>query len=288
MTLEVVRPAGRGIGPIIYGFRSHTRERHHDAHAGHRAAPGAARGGDRPPAPLHRRGVPRERGGRDVHDARPRDERGHHRGVRRAGRRRRRRGRRCAPRVRRGSLADDEGGRAREGPAPDRRARPRARRGVHRARGPRHRHADQADARARGPRRAELRVLRGRHHRAARPVLPGGRRVPELHDPQARRRCRDDHALERAAHAVDLAHRAGAGRGQHDRPQARRVVAAHRDAARRRSSRRPSCRRASSTSSTASARPPAPRCRRIPTCSSSASRGRRRRARRSSPPARRR
>ena len=108
---------------------------------------------------------------------------------------------------------------------------------------------------------AELRLLRGRRHRAARPLVPGRRRVPQLHDPQAGRRGRADHAVERAADALDLAHRAGARRRQHDRAQAGRVVAV----CRRRCSAgarggRPA-RAASSTSSTASARPPARRSR---------------------------
>ena len=43
--------------------------------------------------------------------------------------------------------------------------------------------------------------------------LPGRRRVPQLHDPQAGRRRRADHALERAADAVDVADRAGLAAG---------------------------------------------------------------------------
>ncbi len=61
--------------------------------------------------------------------------------------------------------------------------------------------------------------------------VPGRRRVPQLHDSQAGRRRRADHAVERAADALDVAHRAGARRRQHDRAQASRVVAADRDAA---------------------------------------------------------
>ena len=49
-------------------------------------------------------------------------------------------------------------------------------------------------------------------------------------DPQAGRRGGADHALERAADALDVAHRAGAGGREHDRPQAGRVVAAVLDA----------------------------------------------------------
>ena len=52
---------------------------------------------------------------------------------------------------------------------------------------------------------------------AARPLVPGRRRVPQLHGPQAGRRGRADHALERAADALDLAPRAGARGGQHRR-----------------------------------------------------------------------
>ena len=103
---------------------------------------------------------------------------------------------------------------------------PRARRGVHRARGPRHRHADLADARPCRARRAELRLLRGRDRGAARPRLPGGRRVPQLHGTQAGRRRRADHALERPADALDLADRAGARRratrSSSSRPSGRR------------------------------------------------------------------
>ena len=106
-------------------------------------------------------------------------------------------------------------------------------RAVRRARGARHRHADRADARPRGARGAELRLLRGRRDRAPRPLVPGRRRVPQLHDPQAGRRRRADHAVERAADAHDLAARPGARRGQHGRAQAGRVVAAVGDAARR-------------------------------------------------------
>ena len=50
-----------------------------------------------------------------------------------------------------------------------------------------------------------------------------------------------DHALERAVHALDLEDRAGARRGLHRRPEARRVVAALGLAARRPRRRRPAC-----------------------------------------------
>ena len=80
--------------------------------------------------------------------------------------------------------------------------------------------------------------------------LPGRRRVHQLHGAQAGRRRRADHAVERAADAVDLADRAGAGGGQHGRAQAGRVVAADGDAAGRACSRRRSCPPASSTSCT--------------------------------------
>ena len=81
---------------------------------------------------------------------------------------------------------------------------------------------------------AELRLLRGRRAGAVRAGVPGRRRVPELHDPQAGGRGRSDHAVERAADAVDLADRAGAGGGQHRGAQAGGVVAADRDAPGRR------------------------------------------------------
>ena len=115
-----------------------------------------------------------------------------------------------------------------------------ARAGVHRARGARHRHADRADEGARGARRRRTStttrgVIAELHGR----VVPGRRRVPQLHDPQAGRRRRADHAVERAADALDLADRARARGWQHGRAQARGVVAADRDAARRACSRRP-------------------------------------------------
>ena len=75
--------------------------------------------------------------------------------------------------------------------------------------------------------------------RAARPVVPGRRRVPQLHDPQAGRRCRADHAVERAADALDVADRARARRRQHRGAQAGGVVAADRDLPRVACSRRP-------------------------------------------------
>ena len=60
----------------------------------------------------------------------------------------------------------------------------------------------------------------------ARPVVPGRRRVPQLHDPEAGRRGGADHALERAADAVDVAARARSRCRQHGRPQAGRMVTA--------------------------------------------------------------
>ena len=89
------------------------------------------------------------------------------------------------------------------------------------------------------------------------PGLPRRRRLPQLHGAQAGRRGRADHALERAADALDVADRAVPRRREHDRPQARRVVAADRDPPRRADATRSGCRPASSTSFTASARLPA-------------------------------
>ena len=67
------------------------------------------------------------------------------------------------------------------------------------------------------------------------------RRVPQLHDPQAGRRGRADHALERAADALDVAPRAGARRRQHGRAEARRVGAASRRRCSPRCSTPPAC-----------------------------------------------
>ena len=68
--------------------------------------------------------------------------------------------------------------------------------------------------------------------RLAGDAYAGRRRVPQLHRAQAGRRRRADHALERAADALDVEDRARARRRQHLRAQAGRVVAADRDAAR--------------------------------------------------------
>ena len=94
---------------------------------------------------------------------------------------------------------------------------------------------------------AQIEELTGRR-------VPRRRRLPQLHDPQAGRRRRADHAVERAADALDVADRALPRRRQHDRAQAGRVVAADGDAARGAVRRGRRARRASSTSSTASAR----------------------------------
>ena len=79
---------------------------------------------------------------------------------------------------------------------------------------------------------AKLRLLRGRRSASCTAAVPGRRRVHQLHRAQAGRGRRADHAVERAADALDLADRAGARRGEHGRPQAGGVVAADRDAAR--------------------------------------------------------
>ena len=197
--------------------------------------------------------------------AQPGDERGHRARGRRPGGRRRRRG--DAPRGGPSTRARGRGCPRRDRAGVLRRIanliRERADDFI-RARGARHGRADLAGARPRRARRAELRLLRRRRHRAARPLVPGRRRVPQLHDPQAGRRDRADHALERAADALDVAARAGARGRQHGRAQAGRVGARLLDAARRGARRGRAARRACSTSSTGSARRPARRSRRTP------------------------
>ena len=104
---------------------------------------------------------------------------------------------------------------------------PRARRRVHPRRGARHRHADLAGAAAspRARRRTSTTTP------ASSPSCTAARSRSATSSSTTRSTSRSgvagpDHALERAADALDLAPRAGARRGQHGRAQARRVVAA--------------------------------------------------------------
>ena len=143
----------------------------------------------------------------------------------------RRGGRRRQRRVRR--LVADLAGRARRDPQPGRRRR----RGAHR--GPRAgRDARQRLAAALAPPRGH--AARGDEHPLLRrpPARAEPPRLRHPRPPQPRlvgpgRRHRDRHAVERAAHARDLAHRPGARRGQHGGREAAGVGAAHRVALRR-------------------------------------------------------
>ena len=130
----------------------------------------------------------------------------------------------------------------------------------------------------------ELRLLRRRRHGAARPFVPGRRRVPQLHDPQAGRRgglimpWNAPLMLSTWRIAPALA----AGNTVVLKPAEWSPLLV--DAARRPCSRRRSCRAASSTSCTASARPRARRSSAHPGVDLIASRARRRPASASSRP----
>ena len=166
-------------------------------------------------------------------------------------------------------------GRDRAGPRPRavqaRRDRPRPRRRAGRARDAQHRQADRRSRVRHRRRRDLLRVLRRPGDEDSRRRHPGARQRDEPRAARADRRRRADHPVELSAADGGVEARAGDLRRLHDGAEAGRADAADRARARVELRRRRACRPASSTSSPASARPPARRSSRIPTSTRSRS-----------------
>ena len=171
-----------------------------------------------------------------------------------AGRRGRRRGRRPGGRgrpagVRRRSLGGPAAGRPQAGPAPARRAHPRAPRGARAARIARRRQADPRHARGRRPeRRHDVPVVRRDDRQGLRRGRPDRARRAVARHPRADRRGRRDRALELPADHHRLEARRGARDRQLGRPQAGQPVAADARCASPSWPPRPACPTASSTS----------------------------------------